>query len=50
MNRSIGKSPSKIIYGFHPRRVFQLSELKDGAQSTGYAKEFSQFMRKVHEM
>ena len=41
VNRSIGKSHFEIVYGLHPRGVFELRELKDGIKWTGYDEKFS---------
>ena len=49
MKRSIGKSSFEIIYGFHPRGIFELRGLKYGTQGSGYVEDFSQSMREVHE-
>lgn len=49
MNRSIGKSPFEIDYGLHPRGFFELRDLEDGIHGIGYAEEFSQSMREIHE-
>ena len=49
MNRSTSNSPFEFVYGFHPRGIFELRELKDGALGSGYVEEFIQFVREVHE-
>ena len=49
VNRSIGKSPFKMVYGLHPKGVLELKTLKYGSPSSSYAEDFSQSMREVHE-
>ena len=50
MNRSIGKIPFEIVYGLHPRGVYELRDLKDGVKSSGYADDFSYSMKEGYEI
>lgn len=49
VNKSTGKRPFEIVYGFHPRGIFELRELKEGMHGSGYADDFAHSMREVHE-
>lgn len=49
INRSTGKSPFEVVYGLHPRGICELRELKNGTQGSGYAEDFAQSMKEVHE-
>lgn len=49
INRTIGKSPFEVVYGVHTRGIFELRDLGSVAIRSGYAKDFSQSMKEVHE-
>lgn len=49
INRTTGKSPFEVVYGVHPRGIFELRDLGSSAIRSGYAEEFSQSMKEVHE-
>ena len=49
VNRSTGKSPFEIVYGLHPRGVYELRDLKDGVKGSGYANDFSYAMQEIHD-
>jgi hypothetical protein len=48
MNRSTGKSPFYIIYGMHPRGVFELRDSEQTATSSTNAEEFAKAMKELH--
>lgn len=48
-NRTTGKSPFQVVYGYHPRGVCELRELKNQEEISGHADDFAQSMREVHE-
>lgn len=45
-----GKSPFEIVYGIHPRGVYELRDLNDGVKGSGYAKDFTYAMQEVHDI
>ena len=49
MNKTIGKSHFQIVYGYHPRGICELRELKQHEEVSGHADDFAQSMREVHE-
>ena len=49
MNKTTRKSPFQIVYGYHPRGICELKELKQHEEVSGNANDFSQLMREVHE-
>jgi hypothetical protein len=49
VNRTIGKSPFEVVYGLHPRGVFELRNLENSEGRSAYVDDFSQSMKEVHE-
>ena len=50
MNRSIiGMIPFEVVYGRHPREVFELRKMDGLEKRSGYAEEFAEAMVEVHE-
>lgn len=50
INRTTEKSPFEVVYGVHPSGILELRELGNAATRSGYAEDFSQSMREVHEL
>lgn len=49
VNKTIGKSPFQIVYGYHPRGICELRESKKHKEVSGHADDFDRSMREVHE-
>ena len=49
MNRTTGKSPFEIVYGMHPRGVYELRYLEDVDQRSGQTEYFIQTMKEIQE-
>lgn len=49
INRSMGLSPFEIVYGSHPRGVFELRDLQGLDKRSGDANEFTEAMKEVHQ-
>ena len=49
MNITTGKRPFQIVYGYHPRGIFELKEIKKHEEVSRHADDFSQSMVEVHE-
>lgn len=49
INRTTGKSTFEVVYGVHLRGIFELRDLGGATIKSGYAEDFSQSMKEVHE-
>lgn len=49
INRTIGKSPFEVIYGLHTRDILELKNLGNAVTRSGYAEDFTQSMKEIHE-
>ena len=43
------KIPFEIVYGIHPRGVYDLRELKDQGRVSVHAYDFAKSMKEIHE-
>ena len=48
-NRSIGLSPFQIVYGMHPRGIYELGNLGEVEMRSANAKDFATIMQSLHE-
>lgn len=49
MNRSTGKSPFEIVYGFHPRGILELRDLSSMAPKSAQWENFAEGIKEVHD-
>ena len=49
LNRSIGLSPFQILYGMHPRGVYELKNLGDLEHKSAKGESFSTTINEIHE-
>ena len=49
VNRSIGKSPFKIVYGNSPRNASELRKIDKGEISSAEVEEFAKHLKNMHE-
>ena len=49
VNRSTYMSPSEVVYGRYPSRVFELRKMNGLEKRSGHAEEFAEAMVEVHE-
>ena len=49
-NRSTRKILFEIVYGLHPRVVYELRDLNDRVKKSGYNDDFVYAMKEVHEI
>jgi hypothetical protein len=48
LNRSIGKIPFQIVYGMHPRGVFELKDSEQNEFTSASAEDFAKAMKELH--
>ena len=49
INRSIGKSPFQVVYGIHPRRIFELRDMSSHQQVSAQGEEFATTIKEIHD-
>jgi hypothetical protein len=48
VNRSTGQSPFQVVYGMHPRGIFELRDSKQTVTKSASAEEFAKVMKELH--
>lgn len=48
-NRSTGLSPFEVVYGSHPRGIFELRDVQGLDKRSGHADTFAEAMKEIHQ-
>jgi hypothetical protein len=48
VNRSTGQSPFHVVYGMHPRGIYELRDSEQTATRSASVEEFTEAMKEIH--